>query len=103
MNDKAKERPSSYTPASSNHTINCSVFRCVDGDTFMGLCRFRIVGFDAAELGTYEGKIAKGKLRSALAQQKVQLRFVAVDVFGRAVVEVIGFDFNTYQFTPSIL
>lgn len=100
MNEKSKKRPGNYTPPSSSHFINCSVFRCVDGDTFMGLCRFRIVGFDAAELDTVEGKELKGKLRDALAQQKVQLRFVAVDVFGRAVVEVVGFDSKTYKYTP---
>jgi endonuclease YncB( thermonuclease family) len=84
----------------SKPPFNAHVFRVVDGDTFMGLVRFRIVGYNAAELDTTEGKELKNKLREAIARKKVQLRFVAVDAFGRMVVEVLGFNHLDYSYSP---
>ena len=74
------------------------VTKVVDGDTFKVTPnwkygtkignRVRIASYDAPELNSSAGKVAKRELRALLDDQSVELESEAIDKYGRLVANV---------------
>jgi endonuclease YncB( thermonuclease family) len=67
--------------------IKVSRWRVIDGDTFLGLVRFRLADYRAKELSEDGGKEAKTWLIDNLPRD-IALRVVAADIYGRAIVQL---------------
>ena len=68
------------------------VTRIIDGDTFRTKSRtkhsVRLAGVNAPEKGTPGAKKATNELRKLIGDQKVEVKTVAHDTYGRTVAEV---------------
>ena len=68
-----------------------TVTRVIDGDTFQTASRthsVRLANVDAPEKGTKAGAGATKALRNLIGGQKVEVKTVARDDYGRAVADV---------------
>jgi len=68
-----------------------TVTRVIDGDTFQTASRthsVRLANVDAPEKGTKAGAEATKALRNLIGGQKVEVKTVARDDYGRAVADV---------------
>lgn len=61
----------------------------IDGDTFRTSNRtIRLAGIDAPESNTPQGKKATAYLRQLIGRQRVIIKTVATDTYGRSVADV---------------